>query len=569
MKNGFISKRGGTALLAVFLLSCGIALAQSDKEKEKKKITPPSKSTAGKAEKGGAEKPAAVPEKVGSKIPGVNHLPGLGHKEPAPERAPANVSAPRNVTPGGERNVNRPPSNPIGRGAGSPPAGRPAPRPEFHGANGSSVHYGAAGRPTVVRTQNATVYHAPGGARTAVVTRPGGRVVVTNARGHGYVQRPVTVRGRTIVERTYVVRGRPYARYYRPVTYGGVAFAVYTPVRFYTPRFYVWAVTPWASPVYFSFGWGPATPWYGYYGGYFAPYPAYAGPNYWLTDYLIANSLDASYQERLDAANGAVAAYDPGGQVALTPQVKDMIAQEVRSQLAQENMDSQTQNVAPSDDAAPPVLDGASHVFVAYNNLVVNAGGQDCSLTGGDVVQVQPGSSQDPSYANARVLASKGQDCPTGEVVAIQLTDLQEMQNHMREALDQGLGDLQAKQGQNNLPAIDPALRAQTPAPYAAELPPPEPSAESELQQNAREITAQDDALVQQAGAGAPPADNNAGGNPPAGTDPPTVAEGQTIDEVISLMGQPLRKAKVGDKDIYIYKDMKITFVAGKVTDIQ
>jgi hypothetical protein len=33
------------------------------------------------------------------------------------------------------------------------------------------------------------------------------------------------------------------------------------------------------------------------------------------------------------------------------------------------------------------------------------------------------------------------------------LTDLQEMQNHMRETIDQGLQDLQAKQGKGGLPA--------------------------------------------------------------------------------------------------------------------
>jgi hypothetical protein len=50
---------------------------------------------------------------------------------------------------------------------------------------------------------------------------------------------------------------------------------------------------------------------------------------------------------------------------------------------------------------------------------------------------------------------------------------------------------------------------------------------------------------------------------------PPTVSLGQTPDQVIAILGQPLRKAKIGAKDIYSYKDLKVTFLNGKVKDIQ
>jgi len=144
------------------------------------------------------------------------------------------------------------------------------------------------------------------------VAKPNGRVIVTNGAGHGYVQRPITVRGRVLVQRTYYVHGAPYARFYRPAVYRGITFNIYTPARFYSPRFYAWAYTPWRSPVYYDFGWA-ATPWFGFYGGYFAPYPSYVGPNFWLTDYMLAASLQDAYQERLDAANGAPPVYDPSG----------------------------------------------------------------------------------------------------------------------------------------------------------------------------------------------------------------------------------------------------------------
>ncbi|MGA8580414.1 MAG: hypothetical protein WB579_17140 [Bryobacteraceae bacterium] len=56
---------------------------------------------------------------------------------------------------------------------------------------------------------------------------------------------------------------------------------------------------------------------------------------------------------------------------------------------------------------------------------------------------------------------------------------------------------------------------------------------------------------------------------PPPPPDTVSVSEGQTIDQVVAALGQPVKKAKVGTKDIYYYKDLKITFVNGKVTDVQ
>lgn len=50
---------------------------------------------------------------------------------------------------------------------------------------------------------------------------------------------------------------------------------------------------------------------------------------------------------------------------------------------------------------------------------------------------------------------------------------------------------------------------------------------------------------------------------------PKTISLGQTIDEVVANFGQPTKKAKVGTKDIYYYPDLKVTFVNGKVTDVQ
>lgn len=56
---------------------------------------------------------------------------------------------------------------------------------------------------------------------------------------------------------------------------------------------------------------------------------------------------------------------------------------------------------------------------------------------------------------------------------------------------------------------------------------------------------------------------------PPADQPPPTIEIGQTVDQVVAMLGQPMRVAKVGDKQIYFYKDLKVTFNGGKVSDVQ
>jgi hypothetical protein len=56
---------------------------------------------------------------------------------------------------------------------------------------------------------------------------------------------------------------------------------------------------------------------------------------------------------------------------------------------------------------------------------------------------------------------------------------------------------------------------------------------------------------------------------PPPDTPPPTIALGQTMDQVTTSFGQPLKLAKMGAKVIFYYKDMKVTFTDGKVSDVE
>jgi hypothetical protein len=57
---------------------------------------------------------------------------------------------------------------------------------------------------------------------------------------------------------------------------------------------------------------------------------------------------------------------------------------------------------------------------------------------------------------------------------------------------------------------------------------------------------------------------------PPVDAPPPTIEVGQTIDQVVAGFGQPTRIMKTSaTRQIYVYKDMKVTFTNGKVSNIQ
>ena len=71
------------------------------------------------------------------------------------------------------------------------------------------------------------------------------------------------------------------------------------------------------------------------------------------------------------------------------------------------------------------------------------------------------------------------------------------------------------------------------------------------------------DSTVSQAPQAAPPATQ------PPPPSPASIQLGQTIDQVVAALGQPEKMVNLGAKQIYVYKDLKVTFLNGKVSDVQ
>jgi hypothetical protein len=432
------------------------------------------------------------------------------------------------------------------------------------------------------------VHHGLGGGRRVSVDRPGhGRIVAERGR-RGYVQRGYAYHGHDFGRRAYFYNGHEYNRYYHGWGYRGMYMNVYAPGFFYGAGFYGWAYNPWVAPIAFGWGWGGA-PWYGRYGYYFQPYPVYRSAAFWLTDYIISQDLQAAYAAHQEASevDGTPAA--AGGPPALTPEVKDMIAEEVKNQIALENQEASAntggQDVDPGSSGIARLLsDGRPHVFVAGGNLdVTDASGQECAVSDGDTLQLRTPPPSDATTANLVVLSSKGTpECQISLTVQVSLTDLQEMQNHMRETIDQGLQDLQSKQGTGGLPAAPPSAQAKpVQAAYASVAPPPDPGDAATIQQQDQQgDQAEKDVTTEAAAPGggeasaapaspAAPAQVAAADTPASPAAAASVEMGQTKDQVQRALGAPTRVADLGAKTIYYYNGMKVTFKAGKVSDVQ
>ena len=589
----FTAKCIGAAVSFFVLLPASIVFADDapPPKKEERKRTPPAERPA-RTERP-ASTPAARTQERAPRNQTTSDTPArpverlrTRSSEPRPDSTPAVTPSERRSGPQVGRQVERPAvveqrqNQGSDRVRGGPPVRT---RPEvvrsssgrvetFRSNNGAEARFRPDGRIQTVRSRDMVITHGAGGSSRIVVERADRTVIVTNRSGHGYIQRPFAYRGTEMVTRTYYVRGVVHSSYYRPYVYRGISMNVYVPVRTYSPAFYGFVYSPWVTPVRYSWGWN-SSPWYGYYGGYFTPAPYYPSPSLWLADYIIAARLADAYQDQANA--GQAQAYRGS---ALSPEVKQDIANEVQRQLQMERNESQalSRNAMPDPNASglPRLLeDGLSHVFiVSYNLDVTDSNGRGCALTRGDVMKLDSPPEPNATSAYVQVVASKGQDCRTGSTVMVSLQDLQDTLNQMRESVNQGMGELQTNAGRNGMPNLPrgAAIPAVT-ASFAQIAPPPDREIAAELRQQVQEAERVEQDVVSQArqedSSIAPPPDVNAPPQQPGA--PGTISLGQTMSQVVNIMGSPKQIVDLGPKQIYVYNNMKIIFIDGKVSDVQ
>ena len=117
----------------------------------------------------------------------------------------------------------------------------------------------------------------------------------------------------------------------------------------------------------------------------------------------------------------------------------------------------------------PPALDPARRTFVVSDDLAVVADGQECSLTQGDVITRLTDTPDDDQKVSVSIASSKKADCAAGKTVLVAVDDLQEMQNHFQEQIDEGMKSMASKSGTGGLP------KAPDTKTVASDVPPPPP----------------------------------------------------------------------------------------------
>jgi hypothetical protein len=167
-----------------------------------------------------------------------------------------------------------------------------------------------------------------------------------------------------------------------------------------------------------------------------------------------------------------------GGATPITDDVKSKVADEVETQIEEEAREAggDARNQEPKAGAGGVVEELArptQHVFIVASDLdLVDDNGRRCMMSEGDVLQMLSAADAESGTAPGVVLSSKGGvECAKSAKVDIAVSDLQEMQNHMRATIDQGLA---------NTPrgAVEPTV---TPA-FAGAAPPPDADAKSEIE---------------------------------------------------------------------------------------
>lgn len=365
-----------------------------------------------------------------------------------------------------------------------------------------TVSFDQRGKVSSIHTANMDIHNGPHGQRTIVSRGADGSKVVSTSRHSGYVERNVVMNNRTYVERTTIINHHVFTRIFVANGFGGLALV---PPVFFAPGFYGWAYYPWASPIAFRWGWFGA-PWYvgpRYIGPnpYFVASPLYPSAAFWLTDYMIGETLATAYQLHHDAsdemandmsdddntvadnsdagtsdANAGMSSDQDtvraGAATPITPELKAEIAEEVKQQLANDNAEARNPDQA-SFDMLPAALSTPNHVFVVSSDLDVTTTDQQlCALQAGDMLQLMSPAAGDSTFVQVRVASSKRMDCPGGVLVNVSLPDLQEMQNSFQAHVEAGLSSLQHGQGSAGLPVAPPEAVAAPPRPAVTGLSP-------------------------------------------------------------------------------------------------
>ena len=322
------------------------------------------------------------------------------------------------------------------------------------------------------------------------------RVVRYGNTLNGTVERTIRpgLMSRTFVSGGHVQYTHVYQRHVWHQFGRAFAYETFVPAVRYPGVYYAWALAAWPRPVTYTWVW-PVQPWYSMYGSLFTPYPVYTSPDLWMTDYIIAHSMQTAYQAQTVApasepappgipavpaadSNVAVPAAQPGDAApapqpgdtpaapqssgtpsapvalppAITPQVKAQLNAQIKVQL-QEQQAAAATPVTLTTQSTPPALRPNHVFFQVVQPLNVPTANGHCSLSASDYIKRTGAMSNDDWMIPVVVELSRPSDCPEGLQTRIGLNDLNAMENEQEAQVLEAMQAASKSMGPNGPPS--------------------------------------------------------------------------------------------------------------------
>jgi hypothetical protein len=327
------------------------------------------------------------------------------------------------------------------------------------------------------------------GATALVRGLPAGQVHVVRYGNtlSGTVERPIRpgFMSRTFVSGGHVLYTHVYQRHVWHQFGRAFAYETFVPPVRYPGVYYAWALGAWPRPVTYTWGW-QVQPWYPMYGSLFTPYPVYTSPDLWMTDYVIAQSMQMAYQAQTvapasapasapapqgtpaaPAAQSSVAvpappapqasgtpSAPPAPPPAITPQVKAQLNAQIKVQLHEQQAAAATPATLTTQ-STPPAL-RPNHVFfqvVQPLDVPLSTASGHCSLSADDYIKRTGGMSNDDWMIPVVVELSRPSDCPEGLRTRIGLNDLNAMENEQEAQVLEAMQAASKSMGPNGPPS--------------------------------------------------------------------------------------------------------------------
>jgi hypothetical protein len=314
----------------------------------------------------------------------------------------------------------------------------------------------------------------------------------------GTVERTIRpgLTSRTFVGGGHVLYTHVYQRHVWHQFGRAFAYETFVPAVRYPAVYYGWALSAWPRPVTYAWGW-QVQPWYPMYGSLFTPYPVYTSPDLWMTDHIIAQSMQTAYQAQttppasVPSPQGAVAAPGSDSSVpapeaqpsdtvpapqpgdarpapqsidtlsapvatppAITPQVKAQLNAQIKVQL-QEQQAAAATPATLTTSSTPPALRPKHVFFQVVQPLEVPSGTANryCSLSANDYIKRTGGMSNDDWMIPVVVELSGPSDCPKGLQTRIGLNDLNAMENEQEAQVMEAMQAASKSMGPNGPPS--------------------------------------------------------------------------------------------------------------------